>query len=127
MSAGDVLQLQRAVGNRAVGSLIGKRGRALEGGRPAVARAPKKEEPAAPVPISTTLRKGAQVGTGRVTFYPRSINGTRQGVVYARGGLLGDSMNRLSVIIDEGTSLLALAGLLLPLWNEAAADMPNEE
>jgi hypothetical protein len=90
-----------------------------------VARAPAPAP--APVPLSETLRKGAPMGGGRAMFYPRGVSSTRVGALGVPGGLKGDTVQRLNVIIDAGTTLRGLATLLLPLWNGAGAAQPDPD
>ncbi|MEA2693750.1 MAG: hypothetical protein QOJ16_3137 [Acidobacteriota bacterium] len=114
----DLLAVQRLQGNRHVQRLIGS----LE-------RAPKKAKDPAPAPLSLpeAMRRGAPIGGGKVRFYPRSLTGSRLGQADTPAGLAGDFSERLNVFIDSGTTLKALAELLLPLWNDAAESRPDPD
>jgi hypothetical protein len=92
----------------------------------AIARAPKAAAPP-PLPTpATAIRKGAAIGGGKITFYPRSVSATRLGnVPQGTGGPSGDWMTRLDVIVDQGTTITLLATLLLPLWNDAGPSQPD--
>ena len=89
-------------------------------------RKPKDQAPPQPPPLSTGIRKGAQLGGGRISFYPRSASKTRQGSAPSEVGSR-DMGNRLSVIIGAGITIQTLAEYLLPLWNEAQPSRPDAD
>lgn len=88
----------------------------------AIARAPKgaKSEPL-PEP-ATAIRKGASLGGGKISFYPRSVGSSRLGTVQPGAP---DAFEHLDVIVNQGTTITLLATLLLPLWNDAGPAQPD--
>src|SRR5580658_3396938 len=103
--------------------LIQARAPNLPGEALPLARAPAKDTP--PVPLSTVIRKGTQLGGGKISFYPRSIATARRGQVPSEGGSQGDFADSLNVIIGTGATMKALGDLLLPLWNDSTPSKPN--
>src|SRR5271166_252499 len=95
-----------------------------DNGQAWLGRKTKDQEPPQPPPLSTGIRKGAQLGAGRISFYPRSISKTRQGAAPAEVGLR-DVAGRLNVIIGAGITIQSLAEYLLPLWNDAQPSRPD--
>ncbi len=59
-----------------------------------------------------------------IQFFPRNVTDTQIGMVTARGGLISEGMDRLSVIIGENLTPRMLARELLPLWNSAIEAIP---
>jgi GH24 family phage-related lysozyme (muramidase) len=101
-------------------SLIGESSRPLRlgehGGAPFLARDNAAQ-------TAAVLRLGTVRNTG-LQFFPLQITNTRIGPASGQGGLVGDSRERLSVIVGQSMSLRRLAGLLLPLWNSATPFTP---
>lgn len=63
--------------------------------------------------------------TPRLQFIPAQLRGTRVGPEgLMPGGLGGDRISRLNVVIGPGLTLTELARLLLPLWNNATPFTP---
>jgi GH24 family phage-related lysozyme (muramidase) len=72
---------------------------------------------------AAVLHTGTVRGSG-LQFFPLQVAGTRSGPVSGAGGLLGDSRNRLSVIVGQSMTLQRIAELILPLWNSATPFTP---
>jgi len=68
--------------------------------------------------LGTVAKSGLQ-------FYPRNVTDTQIGLVTARGGLLSEGMDRLSVIVGENLTPRSMARQLLPLWNSAIEPIPT--
>jgi hypothetical protein len=77
---------------------------------------------------ANTAQTTAVLSTGAIAsvqFFPTAVAGTKVGPVSGLGGLVQDVVPaRLSAIIDRGTTLRNLAGVLLPLWNTATPFTP---
>lgn len=71
-----------------------------------------------PDAVGHTMTLGVARRTG-LQFQPTNVTDTQIGIVNARGGLLSEGVERLSVIVGENLTPRSMARMLLPLWNSA--------